>query len=494
MRFYSALLLSILGASSIFPGIGNAADETKSNDLEISIYNNNLALVKDSRNIRMEQGLNQVAFEGVATGIKPESVIIVGSKINVLEQNYDYDLITPQNIVDKSVGQKVKTVIQNPTSGENIFDQATIISANYGSPVLEFSYGIEANFPGRLVFEKLPESLRSKPTLEAKIASVDAGVKELSLAYLTNGISWKTNYVAKVTGQQTLDLTGWVTINNQSGIDYADAKVRLIAGDVNQVMTAGAAFPRVNRLMSAKAVMAEVAMDSAEAGGVAQQLSGYHLYALPNRTDIKDNQTKQISLIEKNAVKFAKEGRLNSPLYLGGDYQASFEKKHPAMFYILKNVEADNLGLPLPAGVMRFYENDRSGSLQFIGESSINHVAKDEKMELNLGSFFNIFAEGKIIKVNQVSENKISKTQNGCWKTKKVRSYDIEVTFHNGGDEAEVVVFSQNINQNTKIVKENISGKAKNINNYEWRVDVPADGQKLLTYTAEVTTEERLCD
>lgn len=492
MRWSSALFLSAMSFSSVCYAAGNTVDENKSKNLEISIYNNNLALVKDSRDINLKEGNNNVAFEGVATQIKPESVIIVGDGINVLEQNYDYDLLTAQNIIDKSVGQQVKTVVENPTTGENMFDSAKVISANYGSPVLEFSYGIEANFPGRLVFEKLPESLRSKPTLEAKIASSAAGIKELSLAYLTNGISWKTNYVAKVADSNQLNLTGWVTINNQSGIDYENANVQLVAGNVNQVTETGGIMPRASKMMARGMVMEMAAMDNAVAAP--QQLSGYHLYTLPNKTDIKDNQTKQISLIEKNGVKFAKEGRLSSPLYLGGDYQASFEKIHPSMYYIIENKEADNLGLPLPSGVIRFYENDKNQNLQFIGENSIEHVAKGEKMELNLGNFFNIYVNGKIIKVNKISEDKVSEAQKGCWNSKVIRSYDVEVTFNNGGNDENEIVFSQGINQNTKIIKQNILGYVDNINTYKWRIKVPANGKTDLKFTAEVTTNERLCD
>lgn len=491
MYWRSFLLLGVMGYSSVCFAAQNTVDQQQSQDLVISIYNNNLALVKDSRDVTLQTGNNNIAFEGVATQIKPESVIIFGDGIKVLEQNYDYDLLTPQNIINKSVGMNVKTAVENPTTGENIFDKAKIISATYGAPVLEFDYGIETHFPGRIVFEKLPENLHSKPTLAAKIASVNEGLRRLSLAYLTNGISWKSNYVAKVTSQNTLDLTGWVTINNQSGVDYGNAKVQLIAGDVNQVREGGI-MPRANRVYAAKGMAAETAaVDMAVS--MPQQISGYHLYNLPDRTEIKDNQTKQISLLEKNGVKFRKEGRLTSPLYLGGEYEAGFERQHPAMYYLLTNTENDNLGLPLPAGIMRFYENDHTSNLQFIGENSIGHTAKGEKMELNLGSLFNVYANGKIKNVRKVAENKLKQSANDCWNAKVIRQYDVVVNFYNGGNEASEVVFTQNINQDIKIVSESLPGKAKNINEYEWRINIPADGRTNLTFTAEKTTEEHQC-
>ena len=486
------LSYAVIGAALGFVPLCEAAGVTESKTLEISIYNNNLALVKDTRDVNLQEGANKVAFEGVAAQIKPESVLFTCDGIGVKEYNYDYDLLTNQNIIEKSVGKTVKTVIQNPTTGENIFDKARIISANGGMPVLEFSYGIEPQFGGRLVFENLPENLHNKPTLAADITSVSAGVHELMLAYLTGGISWKTNYVANVNGTDTLDLNGWVAINNRSGIDYKDAKVQLIAGDVNQVYDGGAARPMYATRMMAKAMVNDaVALEAA--GAAPQQISGYQLYTLPDKTDIKDNQTKQVILIEKNKVKYAKEGRLYSSLYFGGDYQSSFEKAHPDMYYIMKNTEEDNLGLPLPAGVVRFYENDDNGSMQFIGENSIGHVAKGEKIELNLGTFFNVFADGKVLKVNKVSEKKTADVGNGCHKTTIVRNYDAEVTFNNGGKTAERIRFNQSINQNSKVIAESIKGNLKNVNNYEWVVDLAADSEAKLTFTIQTVSDERLC-
>lgn len=159
----------------------------------------------------------------------------------------------------------------------------------------------------------------------------------------------------------------------------------------------------------------------------------------------------------------------------------------------MKNTEEDNLGLPLPAGVVRFYENDDNGSMQFIGENSIGHIAKGEKIELNLGSFFNIFADGKVLKVNKVSEKKIADIVNGCRKATIVRNYDAEVTFNNGGKTAERIIFKQSINQNSKVISESIKGNLKDVNNYEWVINLAADSEAKLTFTVQTTSDERLC-
>ena len=450
-----------------------------------------MALVKDTRTLNLQKGSNDIAFEGVATNIKPETVMIIGKNINVLEQNYDYDLITPENIIKKSVGAKVKTVMQNPTTGVNMFNTAKIVSASGYKPVLEFDYGIEPDFNGRLVFDKLPENLREKPTLMAKIYSPQAALQDLELVYLTNGISWKTNYVARVESASLLDLTAWVTINNNSGVDYNNAKISLIAGDVNQVRDYEVAVPRAMGLKTM------AVMDNAVEGMAnveAEQLSSYQMYNLPNRADIKNSQTKQISLFEKTGVKYHKEGRVTSSLYFSNTHKASFEKVHPQQYYIMTNTRENGLDLPLPKGTVRFYENDKQGNMQFIGENNINHTAKGEKIELRLGEVFNVFVDGKIVDVKEVSKVKNETISTICYYADIQRDYLVNVEFNNGGDNMEEVVFVQNINQDSAIVQESIKGQNKNINQHEWKLNVAQNQKTKLDYTVRVKVKERVCE
>ena len=192
---------------------------------------------------------------------------------------------------------------------------------------------------------------------------------------------------------------------------------------------------------------------------------------------------------------YQKEGRLNSMLYFNGDYASSFEKRHPAIYYILKNDKESNLGLPLPKGVMRFYENDSKGNLQFIGENTIGQTAKGEKIELKIGDMFDVFVDGKVGKVRKVSEKVIKDADGKCPRYQIVRAYDVEVVFHNGGDKKALVVFKQNLPSQTKILDENIKGNVaeKNADEYDWRIELKADEDKTLSFTAEVTSEETRC-
>ena len=494
MKFKTLLLASTLCfANSAF---AQSIEKPASKDLSISIYNNDLALVRDIRSVDFKQGLNTVALEGVASSIKPASVMITGDRIKVLEQNYDFALLTPQNIIEKTVGEIVKTVRVNPATGKREFDQAKLISYQQGKPVLLFDYGVEPNFDGQIVLEKLPEDLSQKPTLAAKISSLQSEKKDITLAYLTNGISWKTNYVAGIKNDEKLDLTGWVSITNNSGVAYENVKVQLIAGVVNQVPE----YQSMSRgvMMKAMAYSDSFVADNAAAGAIEQEsFSAYQLYTLPNRTSIQNNQTKQMALIEQTDVKYEKEGRLHSRLYLNGDNSSSFKKAHPDMYYILNNEQESNLGIPLPQGTVRFYENDSKGNLQFIGENNIKQTAKGEKLELRLGEMFDVFVSGKSSDARKISDTVISTLQGKCPRYKITKAYDCEVVFHNGGDQNSAVVFEQHLNTpNTKFLQENIKGEVskENPSLYEWRINLKADEEKTLTFTAEVTQEEQRCN
>ena len=492
MRFASLLMMSVLSFSSVAMSAEKVVSDNDKLSLDISVYNRSLALVKDVRKVSLSSGENNIAFEGVAANIKPETAILFGQGLKVLEQNYDYDLLNAENLVVKSVGETVKTVRVNPENGENIFETAEILSAGYGRPVLKFKYGVDAEFPGRLVFDKIPSGLRNKPTLVAKVISDKTENKDISLAYLTNGISWKTNYVVNVVDQNLLNLTGWVTINNESGVDYNNAKVQLIAGDVNEVHE----MLGRPRLMMAKDAFNAVEFSEVLAEGASEEeLGGYHLYNLPNKTTIKDKQTKQISLIEKNGVKYKKEANISSQLYFNPGSRAEFKQVHPGMYYIINNKEEDNLGFQLPAGIIRFYEKDEGGNLQFIGENSINHVAKGETMRLRLGNFVNIFANGKINKIEKVSEKAPVQDGNRCKKTEKKYLYQAEISITNSGKNAQEVIYTQSLPGDALITTfAPHKGVQKQYGVYEWRVSVPADGTEVIKFSVTAPHVDRVCD
>ncbi len=489
MRLTSALAIIISLTSNTFASEIIVKD-TDTKNLDITIYNRNLALVKDVRNVNLQKGENDIAFEGVSSAIKPESAILYAQGIKVLEQNYDYDILDLNNIIEKSVGKTIKTLKINPANGEKIFDTAKIISFANDTPILEFSYGIDANFDGQLLFEDLPAGLRRKPTLVAKIYSNTDNSGSISLAYLTNGINWRTNYVANVVDNTNLNLTAWVTINNESGIDYNNANVQLVAGKINQT------YANPVQLRGKMVMMAAAAPEMAMGSNNIQEedISAYHLYTLPNKTTIKDKQTKQISLMEKTAVKYKKEAELNSPLYFYPDSNSEFKNQHLAMYYNIINDTNSNLGLPLPEGVIRFYENDAKKNLQFIGENRINHVAKGETIRLHLGDYSNIFANGKIRKINKLPEETQKNINANCVRYLNFYTYDAGIDVHNASKNAQEINIKQNFPQETEILEQNIKGKYVQANIYQWTFTVPADKTQHLTFKVKIpVTAKETC-
>ncbi len=447
-------------------------DDGKSVDMTISIYNNGMGFVQDVRSISLVKGINSVAFEGVAEQINPESAMLSAEGVVVKEQNYNYNLLTSYNIVENSVGQKVKAVRFDEKSGKEIFSLAKIIDSVNGRPILQFDYGIETDFPGRIVYDKLPENLMAKPTLDVIFNSKDAGDKKVRLAYLTNGIKWNAAYVAEVGRKNVMSLNGLVTINNNSGADFENASVQLVSGSVNSVRQLPAPMPRMYAMkaMASDAVVAE----NAALGMVPEAVNDYYLYTLPGRTSIKNNQSKQVSLFAKENVKFERAYKLSSPLYAGVNLrQTEFEKQHPQAVFKLLNAEADGLGMPLPQGVVRFYEKDIKGKMLFVGESEFPQLPKGEKAELVAGKSFDVSVKGKVRNVVRLGKDS--------------SEADFEITFKNAKNESVKIDFEQVFSGNWEIVSESLVSEKKNASTALWQVEVPANGEKVLTFKSRIT-------
>lgn len=455
------------------------------NSLSLSIYNQNLALVKDMRSATLTGGINEVVFDGVAERIQAETAIIYGDGLEVSEQNYSYNLMSYDNFITHFIGKQVTTVRPNPTTGANIFETATIIGAANGRPILKFDYGIDSNFPGRVIFDAVPTGMSNQPILTAKLKSKQSGNKNLYLAYLTGGLSWKTDYVINVRSDFDLDLTGWVTINNESGTDYENAKIQLIAGDVNIVrsnmMRSGRSFGVMKAMAMDNAMIEEESVVNIEP----ESISSYELYTLPNMTTIKNRQTKQVALIEKTGVDYEKELNLRLPIYFD-DGISEFEKRHPSITYVISNTEDAHLGISLPAGTVRFYENDKSGNLQFIGSSNIRNTAKEDTLRLTLGEAFNVSVSGVVKKVKQKEKSRKQLANRKCYDVQTAKTYEVEVTVNNAEDKNNLVILSQNFPTEHDIVTENVASDLKNATTRKWEVSVEANSKETLKYTVDI--------
>ncbi len=360
--------------------------------IALTIYNVNLGLVKDQRELRMPAGTGELKFMDVASQIIPASVhiksLVNAGSLQVLEQNYEYDLLNPQKLMDKYVGKEVKLYQKNPYTEREEIVSATLLSNN-GGPIFRIGDEVTFGHPGRIIFPGVPENLISKPTLVWLIENSLSSPQKVEASYLTNGINWRADYVVTLNDKDDkADLSGWVTIDNQSGATYRDAKIKLVAGDVNRVKDQGMYEQRMMKVAAAAA--------KAEPQFREEEFFEYHIYTLQRQATVKENQTKQISLVNADDIKVKKELVFyGAQYYYRSRYGESISNQKVAAYVEIANRKEDNLGIPLPKGTVRVYKKDGEGSLQFVGEDSIDHTPKDEKVRVKLGDAFDVVGTRK---------------------------------------------------------------------------------------------------
>jgi hypothetical protein len=431
----------------------------------VTIYNENLALVKDRRRVALEAGIQSLAVIDVSGQMRPETALLhsTGGGVSVLEQNFEFDLLTPEKLLEESVGETVRVIKTNPETGAETIEEARILSVA-GGLVLKIGDRIETAYPGRVVFDRVPSRLRARPTLVLELENAAAGEQELELSYLTGGLGWKADYVAELSAdEKTLDLDGWVTLTNTSGTTYNNARLQLVAGDVNQV-------EQVMR----KDMQYMAAAEAAAPPPMAQEeLFEYHLYTLGRPTTIGDNQTKQVALLSGDGIPVTKEYRL---VNIGTAYNypmGDMSRVNPVVRIAFDNEEAGHLGVPIPKGIVRVYKNDASGQALFIGEDSVDHTPKGETVRLDLGQAFDVTAQPKQTDFEQLSD--------------RVFEAAFEIEIKNAKTQDVTVTVAEQFPANWKILDESHPHEKVQAFQAEWNVPVPAEGSSILKYRVRVS-------
>ena len=479
------------------PELRSTLDDQRS--VAVTIYNDDLALVKDRRRVSLPvsppDGRVALAFRDVSARIRPETALlrdIDGGGLTVIEQNFDFDLLTPAKLLEKYVGREVGLVSTHPTTGEQTEEPATVLAATNGV-VLRIGDRIETGgfavgaggqpvgqpvgLGGRIVYRDIPSNLRDRPTLvltldRSQPPSPDARTldRTLELSYLTGGLSWQADYVGELGPDETrLDLTGWVTLENRSGTRYRNARLQLVAGDVHQVQEQ---MPMM-RMEDAPRAMAAAPPPMAE-----ESLFEYHLYTLSFPTTLADNQSKQVSLLNAPAVQVDKE------LLISGD-QAGFrqprggitEKLDVDAYLTLSNDQASGLGMPLPEGVVRIYKRDANGNTQFIGEDRIDHTPKNETLRLLLGTSFDVTAEKKQTEFKK-------RAGSGPWQYEFESAFEIEV--RNAKPEPQRVTLRETLPGDWSMLSESMPHQKVDARTAQWVLEVPAEGKTRLIYRVRV--------
>ncbi|HEY7538951.1 MAG TPA: DUF4139 domain-containing protein [Methylomirabilota bacterium] len=434
-------------------------------DVMVTIYNGNLGLVKDLRDVRFPSGQSEVQFMDVAALIDPTTVhlksITDALGLKILEQNYEYDLLTSQKLMEKYVGRKVRLYQSDGT-----YHDATLLSTN--GPIFEINGQIHMGQYGRLVLPSLPENLVAKPTLVWLLRNQTARPQRVEASYLTGGITWKADYVMVLNAADTLaDLTGWVTIDNKSGATYGNAALKLVAGDVNRAPDAR----RDQRMMevAAKAVSAAVASHDFASEGFFE----YHLYTLDGRTTIKDNQTKQLSLLSASEIPLQKEliyyGAVD---YYRTAYGVPMSNQKVAVYLEVKNSKENRLGSPLPKGKVRVYKADASGSQQFVGEDWIDHTPKDERVKIKLGNAFDVVGERTQKEFKKLASN--------------LYEVEWEIALRNHKSDAQTVTVIEPVPGDWQVLGSSHTYEKIEAHTLKYRIPVPKEGTTKLTYRIRI--------
>ena len=396
----------------------------------ITVYNQNFGLVREVRTLDLTRGFVNLEYRDVASGIQPETVHIRplgGRPLQVLEQNYQYDLLNPQKLLEKYVGRTVNVYRTNPQTGLDEAVEAEVLSIN-GGPILRIGDEITFNYPGRFGFPEVPDNLMAEPTLLWRL-NAPGGAQQVEVSYLTNALNWKADYVM-VLGEDddAGSLTGWVTLTNQSGTAYENARLQLVAGDVQRVSGGGRPEAYRERMM-ADALVAQ------EAGFSEDAFFEYHLYTLGRPADLMNNEQKQVTLLESPEFGIVKKLIFpGASHYYRGQYGQVASNQKVGVFLDFENSEANGLGMPLPKGTVRVYKRDESGAQQFIGEDLIDHTPRDEELRIKMGEAFDVVGDRRQMDYTVVS----SCVSESTWRIdlRNHKDEDVEVTLVEpvGGD------------------------------------------------------------
>ncbi|MDX6446748.1 MAG: hypothetical protein QOH71_3822 [Blastocatellia bacterium] len=477
LRIHKIFLALALGCISAIAAVAQTSEQTTTGrdrqSVNITVYNSNLGLVRETRRLTLPQGRIALRFADVTAQIRPETVhlgsLTSPSALRILEQNYQYDLLNPGKLLDKFVGKEITLVLRRYQNNTESFEpvQATLLSNN-GGQVWRINGQIVIN-PANISemrFPDLPKNLVATPTLVWDVENKEGGSQIVEASYLTAGMNWRADYVLLVNADDTKgDLQGWVTLTNTSGTSFEDARLQLVAGDVNRVSE--------ERTYALAGAMQRKSVD--EVSQFQEQgFFEYHLYTLQRPTSVRHNETKQVSLLEAAGFDVKKEFVLNGQHYYYTNYNNPGQpiKEKVGVYVQFRNSQLNKLGMPLPAGTVRLYKKDDKGNQQFIGEDRIDHTAKDEDVRVKVGDAFDVVAERKQTDYKVIARN--------------VYEYGYEIKIRNHKDGPISVVVNEPIGGDWEMISSTFEAKKTAAFAAQFNVPVAKDGEATLSYRVRV--------
>ncbi|TMJ12909.1 MAG: DUF4139 domain-containing protein [Alphaproteobacteria bacterium] len=425
-------------------------------NLALTIYNDDLALVQDTRQIDLPAGRTRQEFPGVSGRISPETVTLSGQGVGIVEQNFDFDLLSPSKLMEKAVGEEVTLIRTNPATGAEVRERAKVLAVN-GGVVLQIGPRIEVlrddGLPVRVVFDGVPENLRPRPTLSVTVESAAAGARPVTLSYLSRGMGWKADYVTLFDeAAGTIDVQGWVTLTNTTGTTFDNADTMLVAGDVGNVNGGY----RPSRRTTSRPGTEE---------SDRERIGDFYLYPLKERTTIANQQTKQVSFLDVTGA-----AAKRAYVYRVGWLQTQDEAESAATVLQFSSSRDQGLGDALPAGTVRVYQKDQRGKAQFVGENHIDHTPMGSDISLATGEAFDVKVQPVVEKREKAGTNRWRTTMR--YTLTNARSNPVTVDLVQGGLWGDV-----------KIASESAKSTRRSAEEAMWRVPVPANGSATVTAT-----------
>jgi hypothetical protein len=443
-------------------------------DLNVTVYNSNIALIRDVRRLTVPTGAFRLKFEDIAATVNPATVhfrsLTEPDKLSVIEQNYEYDLLEPAKLLHKYVGKEVTLVRSYMDNGTTKREEikATLLADNNG-PVWKIGNDIVTGIYGEgYRFPEVPANLFDRPTLLMSLDNSGARKHQIEASYLASNLAWNADYVLTVSREdKAADLDGWVTLSNNSGTAFHNARLQLVAGDLNRLPANGVGGAMMRKEMALNA--------AAPAQFQQENFSEYHLYTLGRRTSVEDKETKQISLLQGSGVPVEKLFVVNGQNFYYHNYQnPGSPLKDPVMvFYKFKNEEKAGLGMPLPAGNIRVYQKDSKGGVLFIGEDRIDHTPKDETITVHIGNAFDIIAEHKQTDFKKIATN--------------VYEMEFEITLRNHKEAPITVQLNEPIGGTWEMLSSSYKFTKTAAFAAQFQVPVDKNGTSVLKYRVRVT-------
>jgi hypothetical protein len=452
-----------LALTSFLAAVSGAAAAADEQDLSVTIYAGDLALIQDHRTVNLTGGRQRLEFQNVSAQIRSETVSLAAPDLTIVEQNFDFDLLTPAKLMEKAVGHEVTIVNTNPATGAETSEKAFVLATN-GGVVLKIGDHIEVlrdnGLPARVIFDKVPENLRARPTLSVTVNGNRAGAEPVSLSYLTPGLGWRADYVALFDeASSKIDVQGWVTLTNTSGTTYDNAKALLVAGAPQ--LNAGNGGPRWRPPQRPSLVKAGTE------SGTRERLGDYYLYPLAERTTIANMQTKQVNFLDVHGVP-AEHGYEYRNEWMG---TANEPESAKAVYRFSTSAHA-GLGDQIPAGVLRFYIRDKRGEPQFIGETQVDHTPMGSTLSLATGDAFDV----------KVKPTVVERTSLGLWQWRTAMKYELTNALPK---EVTVELVQAGLWGDTSIKSESQKSERRSADEAVWMVNVPANGKASVSATFE---------